>query len=141
MTLPVAPDCAGWWPSDAFHSNEPAFPGPIDITGPPRTLLFGPYLSLAPGLWQAELRFDVCADAARYDYRIDFGTADDFTTCVVRAPRPGAQAATLRHRLGAGALAEVRLWLGRPAFHGWLQLHGARLTRVEPSGLADDQQE
>jgi hypothetical protein len=107
---------------------EPDFPGVIDITGPARNLAFGPYQPLTPGLWQAELRFDVCPDAARHDYVVDFGAGDDFTACVVRAGAAGGQVATVRHQFVADAPAEVRLWLGRAAVHGALRLCGAKLA-------------
>ena len=131
--LPLAPGIAAWWPPDIFHFAEPSPAGAIDICGPARNLMFGPYVCLSPGLWQAELRFEVCEDAARYDYIVDFNLPGNATECVVRPIGPGRQVATLRHRVSATAPAEIRLWLGRAAFHGHLRVVGAKLTLLERS--------
>jgi hypothetical protein len=133
--LPLAPGATGWWPAEVFVSAEPSFAcGAVDITGPARNLTFGPYVCLTPGVWEAELLFDVCPDAARYDYVVDFGVGADYASLVTRPAGPGLQAISLRHAFRTAALAEIRLHLGRPAFHGELRLRGARLTLLERVG-------
>jgi hypothetical protein len=128
--LPLAVGASAWWPAALFYSAEPGFPETIDVTGPARNLAFGPYICLTPGVWEAELEFELCAEAAQYDYPIDFGVLEDFTQCVVRPVGAGRQTASLRHTFASALPAELRLWLGRAAFHGELRLHGAKLTFV-----------
>ena len=121
-------DYEAWWPAALFHSVQPGFPDALDITGPARFLSFGPYVRLAPGLWRAEVELEVCADAAKYDYLIEFGLEGDFSQIIARAPGAGPHVAALTHRLAAPAPVEVRVSLGRAAFHGAFRLIGARLA-------------
>jgi len=121
-------DGEAWWPAALFRSAEPGFPDAVDITGPPRILSFGPYVRLAPATWRAELELELCADAARYDYRVEFGLDGDFSETIVRAPGAGRCVAALTHRLIAAAPVEIRVSLGRAAFHGAFRLNGARVA-------------
>ena len=123
---------SAWWPAEAFLSREAAFPGAIDITGPARPLTFGPYARLRAGLWRAEATFEVCADAAAYDYVVDFGVLDDFAQQIVRPGAAGRHATVLERELGSEGSAELRFSLARAAFHGRFRLIGVRVTLLEP---------
>ncbi|HEY1425657.1 MAG TPA: hypothetical protein VGF50_03215 [Caulobacteraceae bacterium] len=120
-----------WWPGELFLSEAPGFPHAVDITGPPRCLSFGPYVRLGSGAWRAEVELELCADAARYDYRVEFGTNGDFSETIARAGGAGRHVATLRHQLSEPAPAEVRVSLARAAFHGRFALIGVRVA-AEP---------
>jgi hypothetical protein len=126
----VSSDPDAWWPAELFRSAEPHFPDAVDVTGPPRILCFGPYVRLDPGLWRAEAVFELCADAARYDYRVEFGVEGDFAGVVARSKLAGRQTLALTHRLSTPAEVEVRVSLGRAAFHGQFRFVGARVTRL-----------
>ena len=124
----VMQGAAAWWPAELFLSEAPGFPHDVDITGAPRCLGFGPYVRLGPATWRAEVEIELCADAARYDYLIEFGTNGDFSTAITRASGPGRHVATITHRLEAPADVEVRVSLARAAFHGRFALIGVRVA-------------
>ena len=50
--------------------------GAIDVAGPPRTLIYGPYIHLPPGRWTARVVLGVSPDAARNSFIVD-AFADD----------------------------------------------------------------
>jgi hypothetical protein len=125
-----------WWAPDAFYAEAGTAATPIDITGHARILFWGPYIELPPGLWRAEVRLECCAEAARYDYLIEFGTVARFSRTVFR-PEPGAcTLVDTTYRTTEPWRSELRAWVARPAFHGELRLVGARLLRIESEPAA-----
>jgi hypothetical protein len=135
---PAPADCSIWWGREQFLScsasgrHEPC-PEVVDVTGPERTLVFGPYASLAPGLWRATAMFELCPDAARRQLAVDFGAMPSFR--VKEAPRqPGRHVIELEYEVQPDDLVEVRLLMRTAGFHGEVRFLGAGLRRLGDAG-------
>ena len=102
--------------------------GDLDITGRPRILVYGPYLAMPPGRWQARIRFLVNATAAGKEFRLDWGSPSDFATLLMTPPHSGVFEVDLEHDWPAVDLGEIRLWLMEGAFDGVLHFQGANVT-------------
>lgn len=121
---------AAWWSRELFFDGDrPAevCPEVIDITGRGRILAYGPLLALPGGDWRLSLRFELCADAARHCWRIEFAAGEALSQREVRPTGPGFYEVDTDASWTGVALAEGRLWVAEPAFHGALRLHGARI--------------
>ena len=124
------------WDRNNFLSRDDpsgSCPPAIDITGPARFLWFGPYVPLPAGVWRAEVMFDLCEDAARGRFAVQFGCEPDYTTVDLPGRAPGRQCVVLEHRFSDEGLAQVRLWLKRAAFHGEVRFGQVTIA------VADDQ--
>lgn len=123
-----APPASEVWERARFRwGDEPdrVCPATIDVTGPARVLLFGPYVPLPPGLWRAEIAFDLCEQGARRTYLVEFGAGADLSRQWSSRLRPGRNTICVEHNFEASAIAEIRLWVARAAFHGGLRFLGA----------------
>ena len=123
-----------WWGREQLLSCDVAgraetCPEMMDVTGPARCLVFGPYRRLEPGLWRATAVFDLCPEAARRRLIVQFGAMPEFTTKDV--PRQAG-----RHRIEMDFevepqdQVEVRLLMTLAGFHGELRFSGAVLGRL-----------
>jgi hypothetical protein len=99
----------------------------IDVTGPARMLAFGPFITLPAGKWRAELHFDVCEDAARRFYLVEFGTGADLSRRDFRLSGADSARTTVEHEFVSRAPAEIRFWVARAAFHGNLGFRGVKI--------------
>jgi hypothetical protein len=129
------PGAVAWWDRSLFFSGDaPSEPCParIDITGRGRILAYGPLIALPPGAWRICLRFELCALAARHPWRLDFAAGSALATSQVQPRGAGLYEVALEARWEEIALAEARLWVAEPAFHGALALHGARIEWAGP---------
>jgi hypothetical protein len=131
LTLPVPRGATAWWHSPLFLTPNGNYTNPIDVMGRARTLLFGPYISLTSGLWQADLTMEFCADAIQYDYLIDFGTAKTFARSLFRPARAGEQTVSIQYTVQDDTPVEMRVVLLRAAFHGEIIFSGARVTKLD----------
>ena len=129
--LPVPLGAAAWWSVFAFYTNDGYCPPSIDLMGRARILLHGPYIALPNGVWRADIFFNLSADAAPYDYLVEFGAGGNFARIVYRAETAGQQFLALICTVREPALAEVRISLLRAAFHGELEMEGCWVTRME----------
>ncbi len=58
----MQPATAFTWPNRLFFGDQPPgspLLGPVDLTGPARIFLYGPYMHLPPGTWLCTIRFVV----------------------------------------------------------------------------------
>ncbi|HEY2051890.1 MAG TPA: hypothetical protein VGH03_21330 [Caulobacteraceae bacterium] len=121
------------WERYVFHcpdTADGACPEVIDITGRPRHLFKGPNVELAPGRWRATVGLELCADAARRAFALDFGTFTHWASADLPAGVKGAVEVVLEHDVNPGDLVEIRLWLHKAAFHGEIRLKGVLLERL-----------
>jgi hypothetical protein len=126
-----------WWPAGLFQSEAGSAEAPIDVTGRARCLCWGPYAEMPAGRWRAEVSLEFCEDASRYDYFIEFGVLSRFSRALFR-PAPGARTVVnLEFEAPEPWIAELRIHVLRPAFHGGLRLIGAHVNRIEPAAAAD----
>lgn len=114
-------------------SRDAASQGMLDITGRPRMLVHGPYLSMPTGLWRARIRFGVDQDAAKHQYRLDWGTRTATVSEYVTPANAGLYELTLDFDWTDVDVAEIRLILMEGSFTGALLFQGVTVTRIVPS--------
>lgn len=115
---------------DSRGASGRVSPWRLDITGPPRALVYGPYICLQAGCWQARVRFTVDAAACGKRLRLEWGCPSDFTIHRFIPGRPGLYMATIEHEWREPAPAETRLILEEGAMDGHLEFLGAAVTRL-----------
>lgn len=105
--------------------------GLLDISGRPRTLLYGPYLALPIGRWKAVMRFGIDADGASHELRFDWGVASDFVAQAETPGRPGVYEIALTHSVTTcDDLWQFRILVLQGVFEGRMTFHGGSVTRV-----------
>lgn len=123
------------WDRKLFSSGpvmgEPC-PDVIDITGRHRILVFGPMLVLPAGRWRLTARFSLSAEAADNPFILQFIHGDSLVEQAFRPAGPGEYELSLDNGFELDAVAALRLWVARAAFHGELRFHGASVERLEP---------
>lgn len=112
--------------------------GVLDITGRPRILVWGPYVALPAGTWRAVIRFGVDADAARREFRVDWGTPSACVSEYVKPGQPGMYEVTLDWLFGEADAAEIRLILSEGSFMGTVMFQGISVQRI-PSTLITEE--
>ena len=126
-----------WWPHEIFLSHNQAMtghgvcPAVIDATGRARHLAFGPFRQLAPGRWRASLVLRVSATAARRALAVDFGAPPHFALYNLPHGVAGLHTIELENTFGPDDLAQVRLWVKRPAFDGEIGFLGVALNQID----------
>jgi hypothetical protein len=136
VEAPLASGASLWWGREQFQSLEPGAghnhecPAVIDLTGPQRTLLWGPYAVLEAGLWRATALIDLCPDAAKRVLAFQFGIEPDYTTADLTREVAGRHAVVIEHHMPGDGLTTLRLWLKKPAFHGEVRFLGAIVERL-----------
>lgn len=124
------------WSPDLFSYDQrrpPLGPEPrqLDLTGTARILVFGPYVSLPPGLWRANIGFSIDQAATRKRFRLEWGDQASFATHRFRPDQAGRYALEIEHRWDAPAPSEMRLVLEEGAIDGALTFEGLHLERME----------
>ena len=121
------------WSRERFFNGDGSWtpcPPVIDVTGPPRFLCYGPGLQLEAGLWRVRISFELCPDAARRVYLVQFGAGADYTTVESELGRPGRQDIEIDHFMKIDDIAYVRIWVARAAFHGEFKILEARAKKI-----------
>lgn len=125
------------WERDLFYmSEEPPAESerpasrPIDITGRPRYLLYGPYITLPPGAWSATIALGFSAEAGELNYLLDVcaGAEGPLSQLTLQ---PGAERvveARLDFSIAAPEMVDIRVFNERAAFDGRLALGHVVLT-------------
>ena len=127
------------WERDFFYMNEeppsetdPPAARPIDITGRPRHLLYGPYITLPPGSWSATVALGFSAEATELSYLVQVYAGVETLLCSVTLP-PGQERVvetTLNFSLAAPDMIDNRVCNERAAFDGRLALGHVVVTQV-----------
>jgi hypothetical protein len=125
------------WERDLFYMNEeppaetdPPASRPIDITGRPRYLLYGPYITLPPGSWSATVALGFSAEAAELSYLVEVCAGTE-TVLAAATLQPGPQRVvetSLNFSLAMPDMVEIRILNERAAFDGRLALGHVTLT-------------
>jgi len=104
----------------------------MDITGPARALLFGPYVSLPPGAWRASVRFTVDEDAATHRYRFEWGTPREngYVSVLCRPGTSGIFELALDYDWTEVAPAEFRIILTQGSLGGEFSFLGMVVERT-----------
>ena len=117
------------WQRDLFFMDEEQPGGkhqpaarPVDITGRPRYIIYGPYLSLPPGSWSAAVALGFSPEAGDMSYLVEVHSG---ALLAQQRIQPGGQRSvevTLNFSIAAPDLVEVRVLNERAAFDGRLAL-------------------
>jgi capsular polysaccharide transport system ATP-binding protein len=129
----AAAQAPGWWSPEMFHSPgtpDGRCPDVIAVTGRPRDLIFGPYISLAPGVWRATVFLEVCANASRCRLDLEFGVFPNYSKNPVTFLGPGHHKLEIEYTVAEAGDAEVRIVLIRPGFQGELRFAGVTVERI-----------
>ena len=119
------------WERDLFfvdddESNSARATRPVDITGKPRVLLYGPYISLPPGLWSANVALGFSREAAEMSYILEVvvGADRQLTHVRIHPHRDRFVEANLSFSVDESVdqMIEVRVQSERAAFDGRLAL-------------------
>ena len=114
----------------------------IDLTGRPRGLVYGPFVQLPPGIWQAEIDISVDPERGRVPLRFDWGAGNDFVSVFNGVTIPGQYSLALVNRWETAAAVQMRIWLTEGIFRGRFSFLGCRVTRVaDDTGITTHQGE
>lgn len=123
------------WRRDLFSYPLPPLaneaPYTFDLTGRPKFVVFGPYLTMPPGVWTT--RFDLTFDApsTRHRYRADWGGVTEYQSVEFRPERPGRYQIELTHEWTEAAPCELRLLSMEGVFEGRVTFSGAEVGLAE----------
>jgi hypothetical protein len=125
------------WPPPLFLLGDrptQALSAPIDLLGPARLLVYGPYLFLPPGRWRAEAEILLRDGAFRTGLAMDatqLGMRDPLAVLQVRADHDGPHLIRMGFMVERAAEpAEVRIATTEGAIEGSFELRGVGLVRV-----------
>jgi len=123
------------WPADLFILDPRGAVARerltlLDITGPPRALVYGPYITLPPGIWCAQVLFSVDEPASQRRYRVEWGGLSDFVTHTFIPKQPGVFRAYLEHSWQTDTVVEARIILTESALEGGLEPLGVVVSAL-----------
>lgn len=110
----------------------------IDLVGPARFIVFGPYLHLPAGVWTATIDFEVANNDSGNVLIVD--TAGTSFPTIASTPLPPNGRFTFEHTFEVTdprTAIELRLATAQGAIEGCLFLHGATLRRRIASSSSD----
>lgn len=102
----------------------------MDIMGPARALVFGPYLLLPEGRWTAFVRFSFDAEAAKHRYRVEWGTTTNYASETVMPGNAGVFELKLDYEWSEAEEAEMRVILTQGTLGGCFNFLGMRVQRA-----------
>lgn len=98
--------------------------GDVDVTGAPKLLIFGPYISLPAGEWRAVFRFGVDEDSCKHEFRFDWGTRTECVSQNVRPGKPGFYELPIDWDFQHTEPSEIRVIITEGAFSGTFFFRG-----------------
>jgi hypothetical protein len=125
------------WPMGLFRGADELPPSSaIDLTGPARALLFGPYLHLPVGEWMAKVEFEISEAHSGFEAVADVRVQQTITKKTLIAPAKGIFAYDLVFRVDDPAHdLEIRLFMTKGAIEG---VFIPRSVRVRPAATAPE---
>jgi hypothetical protein len=122
------------WPREIFLSaDQPGVPltGPIDMTGPARYLVYGPYMHVTPGQWVATACFAVAENRSGNALVLDVYCGKVLCVGRIDLPESGIYTVDLPFEIDEPRLPlEFRVAMDRGAIEGWFDLRGVALNRI-----------
>lgn len=119
------------WRRDLFSYPKPPMtdepPYTFDLTGRPKFVVFGPYLTMPVGRWTARFELIFDAPATRHRFRADWGGVAEFQSLEFRPERPGRYQIELTHEWAEAAPCELRLLALEGIFEGKVTFDGAEI--------------
>lgn len=129
----------GWTPVFFIPGGRPEaiLDGPIELVGPARCLVYGPYLNLPYGQWQARMTIIVSGNRSGNRLEIDIYAADLIVNKVFLLPESGRFVAVANFPVSDPRDAiQMRLMLKEGAIDGTLALEGVTVVRLENTPLS-----
>lgn len=116
------------WQPDVFIFDNRAMakaqaPNAIDTTGRPRYLMYGPYICLPPGRWQASAVISLNAGAERHRLRLEWGTSTLYETFFPAFDRAGVYEITMSYDWVSSQPADFRVILLDSSLSGSFIFH------------------
>ena len=122
------------WPVELFVSGDfpgSSFRGRIDLTGPARCILYGPYLSLPPGAWTIRVSANVTGNQSGNGIEVQFSRLDYLLFQRFELPEEGSiEIKATIESIDARAPSELRLLLTEGAIEGRMEIMSVRVSRV-----------
>lgn len=122
------------WAPDLFNYDSRIVPGgtrgQLDLTGRPRFMITGPYITLPAGKWRATYRLTFDAKGSRPRFRLDWGAQDDFISEEFSPGRPGVFEIVQEYDWVQPAPCELRVVVMEGVFEGRMTFSGARIERI-----------
>ena len=114
------------WHRELFQNGDThqILTGPIDLTGRPRGLTFGPYMVLPMGAWTVHVVFGCSKETARSHFLIDVYAGTRLSSGTLEPEAGGIYEVTLEFVIeeATDPLVEVRLFSERAMFEGRVSL-------------------
>jgi len=110
---------------------------PFDITGKPRFLISGPYVTMPTGFWKAKITLGFDDGASRSRFRIDWGEVESYQSQEFYPGRPGFFEIVMSHQWVDAAPAEVRLVQLEGVFDGHVTFAGVEITAGDTHSVSD----
>lgn len=125
------------WPRGSFHRGDPSndiVPERLEIVGPARSLIVGPYLHLPTGWWEADLRLYFSEEARRRTFKVDMVSEDIVGTIRLKPTSAGIFDTRMTfHNPRADWPLALRIALEYGAIEGRLGLEGVTLRHSRVS--------
>jgi len=102
----------------------------VDVTGKPRFLAHGPYITMPAGHWKAVIRLSSPAALCGKGYRADWGGVAEYSQLEFRPEKPGVYEIEMDWVWTTPAPCEIRLLVGEGVFDGDLDIHDIAITRI-----------
>ncbi|HEY1074024.1 hypothetical protein [Brevundimonas sp.] len=122
------------WAPALFNYHSRVVPGgacgELDLTGRPRFMITGPYITMPAGRWRATYRLTFDAKGSRPRFRVDWGGQTDFISEEFTPGRPGVFEIVQDYDWTEPAPCELRVLVLEGVFDGRMTFSGARIERV-----------
>jgi hypothetical protein len=127
------------WPRACFRLGTPpqdTAPERVELVGPARSVVFGPYLALPAGWWEAEFQLFFSEEACRRTFTIDMIAEDLVGTLRLKPASAGTfRTRMLFHNPRASWPVALRLVLENGAIEGRIGLESVTLRHARSQGF------
>jgi len=105
----------------------------VDLTGRARLLIFGPQITLSPGLWKIHAHVLVDPEGSRSCLTVSWGNSKEQTTRTTEIATPGVYQISLYTDWKVSSEAELKIASSRPHFRGSVKFLNASVSRHKSS--------
>jgi len=131
----------GWEPSFltalSYRGDPIDAAAPIDMAGPPRALVKGPYFTLTPGRWEVTIQFSLDELGSGNDLRIEWGPPEQFVSVRARPKLAGLYQAVLVQEWREVGFAEIIVELMNGCIGGTFKLLRVDVKLIEDTSRSE----